>query len=303
MKKCTVIYNPYSSKFRKKYLEQVKVELNRNGYDVDFINVNSSITISDLVKNQNDCNDLIITMGGDGTFGEAIRGFSDIEQKSLYSHISTGTTNDVANNLNLVKNNPQESIKLILSGSETQIDSVTVNGMPFGYVSVFGYLSNVSYETKNEFKYHLGHSAYFIGALDEIIKKPQNYFISYIVNGKNFTDNCITGIISNTKCFAGLNVYDEFSLKDNLFEVMIIKQIPNKILLSLIRDYLTNNFDRMKYLDFIKVFQTNDLKINFISNYPYQPINTDGDNSGIILNEKEKELNYKISKKIKMLIP
>ena len=303
MKKCTVIYNPFSSKFREKYLENVKNELNSKGYQVTFINVNASIRISDLVKNQNDNNDLIITMGGDGTFGEAIRGFSDINQSALYSHISTGTTNDVANNLNLVKNEPVESINRIINGKEKTIDALSINNMSFGYISVFGYLSNVTYETKNEFKYHLGHSAYFLGALDEIIKKPKNYDIKYTADGHSFYDNYIIGIVSNTKGFGGLDIFDEANLDDNVFEVMFIKQIPNKIMLYLIKDYLTNNFNRMKYLDYIKIFQAKKLNITFKNDYPIYPINTDGDNSGIILNENKKELNYEIKKKIKMLIP
>jgi len=303
MKTCTVIYNPFSSKYREKYLEQIKKELNRKGYNVKFINVNASIKISDLVKNQNNSNDLIITMGGDGTFGEAIRGFSSVEQSALYSHISTGTTNDVADNLGLIKNNPKKSLDLILSGKEQTIDTVTLNTMPFGYVSAFGYLSNVSYDTKNEFKYYLGHSAYFLGAIDEILKKPEKHYISYTVDGKPFNDYCLIGIVSNTKSFSGLNIYNDVDLNDETFETMIIRPIPSKVLLSLIKDYLTNKFDRMKYLDYIHVFQAKDLKINFPDSYPYQPINTDGDNSGIILNDKNKDLNYKIGKKIKMLIP
>ena len=91
-------------------------------------------------------------MGGDGTVGEAIQGYKGIDQKSYYSHISTGTSNDIAPNFNLPKNDPIKSAQLILDGQPCEIDIISSNGKPFGYVSCFGFLTNSPYETSYNLK-------------------------------------------------------------------------------------------------------------------------------------------------------
>ena len=82
--------------------------------------------IQSIIQLENDNTDLLVTVGGDGTFGDAIQGFQCCEQNALYSHIPTGTSNGVCMNFHLSPS-PVCSAMLILEGSEKPIDVVSVN--------------------------------------------------------------------------------------------------------------------------------------------------------------------------------
>ena len=100
MKKCSLIYNPVSSGFNRDKLNIICGLISNRGYNLDVMESKYSGHVVELVKEAN-AGDLTISMGGDGTVGEAIQGYKGIEQKSYYSHISSGTSNDIAPNFRL----------------------------------------------------------------------------------------------------------------------------------------------------------------------------------------------------------
>ena len=115
MKTCVLIYNPNSGHvFKTKYLKEYKNILIKNGYTPKFIATcyrgHAKEIISHLEKV-----DLVISMGGDGTFNEIVSGNLERKEPLIISHIPVGTTNDIGVMFGYgkdIKNN----LKLLLKG-------------------------------------------------------------------------------------------------------------------------------------------------------------------------------------------
>ena len=81
--------------------------------------------------------DLVISVGGDGTFNEIVSGNLKRNKPLVLSHIPVGTTNDLRTlfgyGRDILKN-----IENILKGKDKQIDICILNDKPFVYVYGFG---------------------------------------------------------------------------------------------------------------------------------------------------------------------
>lgn len=304
MKKCSVIYNPISSGFNNEILNKVSNLVYDNGYDLTLLESKKAGHVVDLVRKAND-GYLTITMGGDGTVGEALKGYKEIEQKSYYSHISTGTTNDVVANFGLLKKDPVKSAELILNGTPHEMDAISVNNESFAYVSCFGFLTNVPYDTKLSLKKRFGKFGYVIRAFShDLFKKRPNYKIRYTIDGVKTDTSCILGAVSNSQAFGGVNVYKDAKIDDGLFEVLFVKDINLKVMLSLIKDYFgKNSIDLSQYSNFLTSVKTDNVEIEFLEQIPVHPIDNDGDRCELGLDENNRCLDYHYDGKIKMLLP
>ncbi len=304
MNKCSIIYNPISTGFNIKVLEGVTTVFERNGFNIKLIKSRHPNHIQSIIPYENDNTDLIITLGGDGTYGEAIQGFNECEQKALYSHVAVGTSNDVAKNFNL-STNPILTASSILTGKEKDIDIINVNNTCFGYVSCFGALTDIPCKTKLSLKKRFGKNAYLISAIPDIFKLIKNkipsYNITYNKNDELIRSNCLMGFVSNSKGFSNVNIYPNADISDGLFEVMIIKNVNNKFIFNVLKDYLLNKIDLNKYNDFIDVFKTKSIDICFNGTSPKR-VDNDGDIANIDLTNNG-SLSYRADKKIKMLLP
>jgi len=92
-------------------------------------------------------NELIITLGGDGTVSEAYKGLNMIKQQGLYTHVPTGTANDMAKNYDVKYSDAKKITEDILNGEVSYMDSFKVNDEFAAYTSVFGYLAQLRYCT------------------------------------------------------------------------------------------------------------------------------------------------------------
>ena len=240
MKKiCSIIYNPNSSGVNgTKVIDEMKEILNEK-YEVKTFESNKSGLGSKYVKEANKISDLIISIGGDGTFNDIIRGIYNEEQKALLSHIPMGTVNDLGRTFNL-NNNPIESLKRILNGKVTNIDVLTINGVPYGYVAAFGYLTGVSSETPEQLKKALKKSAYILYGGTKALKKPEVYNVKYEIDNKEYNVQCILGAFSNSKGFAGIEMYSKFKLNDGKFEVMFIPNISKLEILKALKEVVVD---------------------------------------------------------------
>ena len=75
MKKCVVIYNPNSGKIpREKILPQYEKMLNDYGYSCEMFLTERKGHTTEIVESLEDDIDLVISIGGDGTFNESMTG-------------------------------------------------------------------------------------------------------------------------------------------------------------------------------------------------------------------------------------
>ncbi len=302
IRSCTVIYNPVASSFNNEKLEQVVQRLKQEGIEPTVIKSNKEGHVIPLVKKYNPLCDLILTMGGDGTVGEAFQGFHGQEQHALYTHISTGTTNDVIANFDLVANDMLASLDRILAGRVREIDIMSVNGDPFAYISAFGYVTSVPYLTPNSMKRHFGYAGYVAFGMKEVLKGPRKFQISYTKNGELIESSAIMGIISNTKNFSGIRIYPDADIGDGQFEVLLIKSANLKLIATLLHDFLTNSAKLDSYGERFEVFRTNELILSFDNKKMKIDLCNDGDRYKTPRDENL-TLHYTISGKVKMLLP
>lgn len=301
----SIIYNPIATKFSQAALDHLIFKFVERGLKLNTVAKSEySGHVMKLIKELDPVSDYLITFGGDGTVNEAFRAFNEIEQHSVYGHISVGTTNDMANNFNLFRKDPIKSIdKLASKGKEMYMDSVLVNGEPVCYVSSFGYVSAVPYLVNSKLKKKLGHAAYVVAALPTLVRGPQRIKATYTANGKTKDTDIILALITTSKGMGGITLYKDVDLNDGKFEVCLIHDFTPALIAKIFGEYLTDNIDLSKYLDYADVFSTDELHIKFTGVLPYDDVDNDGNKADFSLTLHENELHYTIGKKIKILMP
>ena len=220
MKKCIVIYNPHSGKKNNIDLERFNAILNSYGYSTEFKLSKYKGYVSEIMEKLDDV-DLVISIGGDGTFNEIMAGNLKRENQLLVSHLPVGTTNDIGTMFGYEKD-IYNNLELLLSGEVKDIDICTINNKPFIYVAGFGKFMNISYEVKRDMKKRFGYLAYLFEGVKEFFHKTKLYELSYEVNGEIYNGLYSFMIISNANRIAGINeFYKDVKLDDNKFEILV----------------------------------------------------------------------------------
>lgn len=220
--------------------------------------------------------DMLLCAGGDGTLSQCLQGLMQSENKIPIAYIPAGSTNDFAKCLG-IPSDTSDALRWILNGVPTRCDIGALNQRFFTYIAAFGAFTNVTYETSQQIKNILGHSAYLLNGLMQITSlRSQRMRIEY--NGTSIEDDFIFGMVTNSASVAGLLSMNDFLLDDGVLEVTLIKKPANivqlrKIVLSLI------NISEEINKEYVKFFRTD--KITFTS-LDGQPIawTTDGEFGG-----------------------
>lgn len=220
MKKCVVIYNKHSGKKKKtNFIEDFIKILKENNYETEIIESKYKAHVIDIVKELPNNIDLVISIGGDGTFNESMRGNFKRKKRLTLAHIPLGTTNDVGKMFGYGKN-PVKNLKLLMDGVKRKMDICTINGDPFIYVAGFGKYMNIPYETSRKTKKRFGYFAYVGNALKNFIKRTKLHDITYEINGETYSGLYSFLAITNATRIAGMKVFDNIKLDDNQFEVL-----------------------------------------------------------------------------------
>lgn len=304
IKDCIVIYNPVSTGFKEDDLNQIGLTLKQNGIHSEFAKSMYQGHLVELVKQADNRNTLVLTLGGDGTVSEAYAAIDTINQKGIYAHVPTGTTNDMAKNYDVVSKNPNEIVKGILKGELVSLDTYKVNKQVCAYTSTFGYCSHIPYITSSNLKRKFGHAAYVTTALGPILKGPSKeiYNITYNANGISDTTNCILGCISNSIGFAGIKIYPNARLDDGKIEMLLLKKLSPKMIASIFKDYLKDNIDLKKLSEYALTLDAPKISLTFNNGiYPSYPIDIDGENSMILPNDDNPTIDFEVGKQVKVL--
>lgn len=261
MKKCTVIYNPNSGKqIKENFIDEFINILKNNDYQVEFIYTEYKYHALKIIKDIKDDTDLVISLGGDGTFNEIVTGNLKREKPLLLAHIPIGTTNDIGTMFGYGKN-VITNLKLLLEGSIKGIDICIINDRPFVYVAGFGKFMDVSYATTKKMKKILGYFAYIINGIISFLGKTNMYDITYKVNDEVYKGLYSFGIISNANRIAGINnFYKDVKLDDDNFEVLFCSLSKKKDILKSFINLKTKDITKVPGLYFHK---TNHLIVKF----------------------------------------
>ena len=209
--------------------------------------------------------DMIVCAGGDGTLSQCVQGIMNSERIIPVGYIPAGSTNDFARTLGIPKE-PMEAVSHILKGRAVPCDIGKFNDSYFTYVTAFGAFTNVTYETSQQVKNVLGHSAYVLSGLAQLTSiRSKRMRIEY--DGNVIEDEFIFGMVTNSSSVAGLLSLNDFYLDDGVFEVTLIKKPTNIVHLHEILSSLLNITEEIDK-EYIRFFRTNEIRFTSLNNEP-----------------------------------
>ena len=295
MKKCLVVYNPNSGKYNKEVtLPKIEKILNEYDYSVIIEKTKYKGDATSIVANIDKC-DLVVSIGGDGTFNEVMTGNFMRKDRIVLCHLPSGTTNDVGAMWGYGKN-MLNNLKLALNGKVKRIDICTINDKPFVYSAGFGKFMNIPYETTRELKKRIGHLAYIREGARDFFRKVKLYDITYEVDNEKYRGLFSFALITNANRVAGINnFYKDIKLDDNKFEVLLCNITKLKDIVKTL--YFFALYDASKIPGFY-FYQTDNIKIKF--NSPLKkPLCIDGES----FDDMSGSYNIKIDHNVYVLMP
>lgn len=260
MKRCTIIYNPNSGKsIKNNRLEEYKKIFIKNDYNPLFIKTEYSGHAKELAKTIEET-DLLISMGGDGTFNEVVTGNLQRKKPLVMAHIPVGTTNDVGVMFGYGKDT-KANLKMLLKGAIKEMDICTINNNPFVYVAGFGKFMQVPYATPRNRKKRLGYLAYLIEGLKDYFSPTKLYNLTYKVNGIEKTGLYSFVLISSANRIAGINnIYKDIKLDDNKFEVLFCNFRRRIDIIKTFSLLMTHDIQKVSGVEF---YRTDNIEIDF----------------------------------------
>ena len=283
MKKCVVIYNKHSGKkVKKDFLEEFEKILRENDYEPTIKYSKYKGHIVEIVKKLSDKTNLVISIGGDGTFNESMRGNFKREKRLVLAHIPLGTTNDVGKMFGYGKD-PIKNLKLLMSGVQKKMDICTINKEPFIYVAGFGKFMNIPYDTSRKTKKKFGYLAYVMNAVKNFFMFTKLHDVTYEINGEKYSGLYSFLVITNATRIAGIKIFDDIKLDDNQFEILFCNIKKRRdIIKSLIRIRKTD----ISHVPGFYFHSSNNLKI-IVNDEKSLPWCLDGEKYEVVGNEIE----------------
>jgi len=295
MKKCLVIYNPNSGKYNKEEtLPKIKKILEEYEYEVDIVDTEYRGHATDIVE-RIEYHDLLVSIGGDGTFNEVMTGNFKRKKRMILCHLPSGTTNDIGAMWGYGKS-MLNNLRLAMTGEVKRIDVCTINDKPFVYSAGFGKFMNIPYETPRELKKRLGHLAYIKNEVKDFFRKIKLYDISYEIDGEQYRGLFSFALITNANRVAGINnFYKDIKLDDDKFEILMCNITKLKDIVKTLYFFAIYDASRIPGFYFYK---TDNLKIKF--NTPLKkPLCIDGES----LDDLSGNYEIKIDRDVYVLMP
>lgn len=167
--------------------------------------------------------DLIVAIGGDGTFNEVIQGLIAVDGHCPIGYIPAGSTNDLGSSLGLNRNLLQ-CAREIMEGEVRGLDIGSFGGRCFSYIASFGLFTKASYTASQSLKNQLGHMAYLLEGMKDLLSIRAEH-LRFELDGEQIEDDFIFGAVSNSTSLGGVLTLDQslVSLDDGLFELLLIR--------------------------------------------------------------------------------
>ena len=230
LKKALFIVNPHAGKEQIKYhLLSIVDILVKAGYTVTVYTTQCQGDAIRAVRERERDYELVVCSGGDGTLDEIVTGMIQSGFRTKIGYIPAGSTNDFANSLKL-PSTMNKAAKIIAAGHPFACDIGIFNHDVFVYVAAFGIFTEVSYETPQEMKNMLGHTAYLLEGMKQI-QNIKSYHMKVTYDDNMIEGEFIYGMITNSYSIGGIRniTGKDVALNDGLFEVTLIKR-PNSLI-------------------------------------------------------------------------
>lgn len=223
-KRLLLILNPISSKMTgKKHLADVLEQFCRADY-LPTVHVTTARGDGRAVAaTYGGEADLVVCLGGDGTFNEVVTGLLEAGHTTPIGYIPCGSTNDFAAGIGLKKTVPAATAA-ILGGTPHTYDVGVFGERYFSYVASFGIFTRASYATPQNVKNALGHLAYVLEGMKELSNiRPWHARIT--VDGATVEGDYLFGAVSNATSVGGVLNLDPkaVDMNDGRLELLLVK--------------------------------------------------------------------------------
>ena len=224
MKNILLLVNPNAgTKKANKYLTDILVLFKENGYDTRVCITMGKNQVMPYVKDFGFECDMIVCIGGDGTFNETVEAVIETGCDKPIGYIPAGSTNDFANGLNLSKR-IMDAARDIMDGTPVAIDIGKFNNRYFSYIASCGIFTKVSYNTPQSVKNTYGHLAYVVQGMKDLAN-IKSVHLKIEADGKVFEDDYIFAAICNSTSVGGILTIkpDVVDLTDGMMVILLIK--------------------------------------------------------------------------------
>ncbi len=250
--KLLLVMNPKAGmKKCNKYLADILSVFSAEGYECNVQMTTEHIRGKEITQKYAPGKDLIVCIGGDGTFNEVVSAVVEDKIAVPIGYIPAGTTNDFASSLGL-STNPLKAAKDIICGEKVKVDVGSFGGRIFTYVASFGVFTKSAYSTPRDLKNTFGHLAYILASMKEITE-IKSFNVKITSEEKSIEGKYLFGAVCNTTRVGGgaikipKNLVD---INDGLFEVVLMKNPSNPAeMVELLSDLQSFNLDG-KMLEF-----------------------------------------------------
>ena len=223
MKKMLFILNPKSgTKKGSKQLADILSIFNRAEFLVEvYVTAGHGDAIS-AVKQLATGKDLVVCCGGDGTFNETVTGLMEAGLDIPVGYLPAGSTNDLANSMGL-STDLLTAAKQVVEGKPVDLDLGKFGDRYFSYVASFGAFSRTSYNTPQNIKNALGHTAYLLTSISEL-SQIRKIPMRLELDGEQVQGDYIFGAVCNSTSIGGVFNLDpsQVDMADGLFEVLLV---------------------------------------------------------------------------------
>lgn len=227
-KKLFFIYNPHAGKENiKGKLYGIIQAMSDAGYAITIYPTRAPQDAIEQIRNLPDDYDLVVCSGGDGTLDEVMTGMMHRKHKIPVGYIPAGSCNDFARSLQ-IPNNMDRAAEIAVRGVNYAIDVGSLNERNFIYVAAFGIFTDVSYTTKQEVKNVLGHMAYVLEGMKQLMN-VKSYQLKVTSDEASFEGDFLFGMITNSKSVGGFKsiVGKNVIFDDGVFEMTFITRPKN----------------------------------------------------------------------------
>jgi len=251
-KKLLFIYNPHSGKaqIRSNLLDIIDI-LVKSGYEVTAYPTQSPTDAARAVIDRQSGYDLVVCSGGDGTLNEVVDGMMRSKERIPIGYIPSGSTNDFARSLKIPAY-MLPAARAITDGRIFRSDIGELNGQYYVYVAAFGIFTEVTYETPQNIKNTLGHSAYILEAIRSL-PTIRAYHMHVTWEDGEIEDDFIYGMITNSISVGGFKgiTGHHVLLDDGFHEVTLIKNPTTPMELSdIVRAMVDRRLDSANIITF-----------------------------------------------------
>ncbi len=232
-KNLLLILNPISGKLAgKRHLAEVLEKFCRADYvPTAFVTIEAGHAAR-LAEQYGGQMDLVVCLGGDGTFNEVVSGLLRGGHTTPIGYIPCGSTNDFASSIGLKKSIPAAA-DAIIAGQPHTYDIGCFGERYFSYVASFGIFTRASYATPQDIKNTLGHLAYVLEGVKEL-SNIQSHRVRLEVDGVVLEDDYLFGAVSNCLTVGGILALnpERVDLSDGKLELLLVKMPRNPVELS-----------------------------------------------------------------------